>query len=107
MRIEKLDIVLLGVGDDGHTASLFPGTPVLDIDDRIAAAVFVAKLDMWRLTITKPTIRAAALRLVLAAGASKRPILEAVQKGDADYPIAQVTKDVETWWLVDRDAAPG
>ena len=51
-------------------------------------------------------IRAAALRLVLAAGASKRPILEAVQNGDAGYPIAQVTKDVETWWLVDRDAAP-
>jgi 6-phosphogluconolactonase len=106
MRIEKLDIVLLGAGDDGHTASLFPGTPVLEVEDRIAAAVFVAKLDMWRLTITKPTIRAAALRLVLAAGASKRPILEAVQNGNADYPIAQVTKDVETWWLVDRDAAP-
>lgn len=102
----RLDIVLLGVGDDGHTASLFPGTPVLDVEDRAAAAVFVPKLDMWRLTITKPSIRDAAVRLVLVAGASKKPILEAVRDGNMEYPIAQATTGVETWWLVDRDAAP-
>jgi len=106
LGIAQLDLVLLGIGDDGHTASLFPGTPVLDVEDRIASEVFVPRLDTWRLTITKPVIRAAALRLVLANGAKKKPILEGVRDG-AGYPIAQATTGVETWWLIDRDAAPG
>jgi len=105
LGVEHLDLVLLGMGDDGHTASLFPGTPVLDVEDRIAAEVYVARLDTWRVTLTKPVLRAATLRLVLAAGAKKKPILEAVRDG-ADYPAAQVTRDVETWWLIDREAAP-
>ncbi|HXH39901.1 MAG TPA: 6-phosphogluconolactonase, partial [Thermoanaerobaculia bacterium] len=96
---------LLGMGDDGHTASLFPGTPVLEVEDRIAAEVYVPRLDTWRVTLTKPILRSATLRLVLASGAKKKPILEAVRDG-ADYPIAQVTRAVETWWLIDRDAAP-
>ena len=105
LGIEKLDVVLLGVGDDGHTASLFPGTPVLDVEDRIAAEVFVPKLDQWRVTITKPVIRAATLRLVLAAGESKARILREIRDG-ADHPIALATRGVETWWLVDALAAP-
>jgi 6-phosphogluconolactonase len=106
LGLTELDLVLLGIGDDGHTASLFPGTEVLQVEERIAAAVFVPRLDAWRVTITKPVIRAAKLRLVLAAGATKRPILEHVRAG-ADYPIGQVTAGAgETWWLVDRDAAP-
>src|SRR5436190_1806924 len=96
---------LLGIGDDGHTASLFPGTPVLDVEDRIAAEVFVPRLDQWRVTITKPVIRDAALRLVLAAGEPKARILREVRDG-ADYPIALVTRGVETWWMIDRPAAP-
>jgi 6-phosphogluconolactonase len=102
----QLDLILLGIGDDGHTASLFPGTPVLDVTDRIASEVFVPRLDTWRVTITKPVIRAATLRLVLATGAKKKPILEAVRHGVGDYPIAQATAGTETWWLIDRDAAP-
>jgi len=105
LGITQLDLVLLGVGDDGHTASLFPGTPVLEVEDRIAAEVFVPRLDTWRVTITKPVIRAASLRMVLATGPKKKPILEGVRDG-ADYPIAQATTGVETWWLIDRDAAP-
>ena len=104
LKIERLDVVVLGMGDDGHTASLFPGTEVLAVEDRIAAAVFVPKMNAWRVTLTKPVLRAASLRIVLAAGASKRPILNEVRAG-ADYPIAQVTRDVETWWFVDREAA--
>jgi 6-phosphogluconolactonase len=105
LALDRVDLVTLGMGDDGHTASLFPGTPVLDIDDRIAASVFVPKLDMWRLTITKRTIRDAKLRAVLVAGASKRPVLEQVRDG-AEFPIALATNGVETWWLLDKDAAP-
>jgi 6-phosphogluconolactonase len=103
--IDKLDIVFLGIGDDGHTASLFPGTTALNVDDRIATAVHVPKLNAWRVTLTKTVIREAALRIVIAAGASKKPLLEEVRAG-ADYPIAIVTRGVETWWLVDREAAP-
>jgi 6-phosphogluconolactonase len=106
LGIDALDLVLLGMGDDGHTASLFPGTPVLEVEDRIAAEVFVPKLNTWRVTITKTVIRAAKTRMVLAAGASKKPILEQVRAG-ADYPIARVTRAAgETWWFVDAAAAP-
>ena len=105
LGLTQLDLVFLGIGDDGHTASLFPGTPVLDVEDRIAAAVFVPRLDAWRVTITKPVIRAATLRVVLANGPKKKPILEGVRDG-ASYPIAQVTAGTETWWLIDHDAAP-
>jgi len=105
LGIERLDLVLLGMGDDGHTASLFPGTTALQVEDRIATEVWVEKLKMWRVTLTKPVLRDAALRLVLAAGEAKRPVLEQVRAG-VEHPIAQVTKGVETWWLVDRAAAP-
>lgn len=106
LGLTDLDLVLLGVGEDGHTASLFPGTEVLQVEDRVAAEVFVPRLSAWRVTITKPVIRAAKLRMVLAAGALKRRILEQVRAG-ADHPIAQVTRGAgETWWFVDRPAAP-
>lgn len=105
LGIEKLDTVVLGVGDDGHTASLFPGTNALTVEEGIATAVFVPKLDMWRVTITKPVIREAGLRMVQVAGEGKRQILQAVRDG-ADYPIALATGGVETWWFVDRAAAP-
>jgi len=103
LGISDLDIVILGMGDDGHTASLFPGTTALEVDDCIATEVFVPKLDMWRVTITKPVIRGAKLRIVLAAGESKREMLQQIRDG-ADYPIAQVTRGLETWWFVDRAA---
>jgi 6-phosphogluconolactonase len=99
-----LDIVILGMGDDGHTASLFPGTAAIDVEDKVATSVFVPRMNSWRVTITKPVIRAAALRIVLAAGASKRDILNHIRDG-AEYPIAVVTRGVETWWFVDKAAA--
>lgn len=103
--VEQLDVVVLGMGDDGHTASLFPGTNAIEVEDRIATAVHVPRLDAWRVTLTKPVLRRATLRIVLAAGESKRPILQQVRAG-AELPIAIVTRGVETWWFVDRAAAP-
>ena len=104
LAIGNLDIVILGMGDDGHTASLFPGTGAIDVEDRIATSVYVPRLSSWRVTITKPVIRSAALRIVLAAGASKRDMLNHIRDG-AEYPIAVVTRGVETWWFVDKAAA--
>lgn len=105
LGIERLDVVLLGVGDDGHTASLFPGTPVLDVRDRIAAEVFVPRLNQWRVTITLPVIRDAALRMILAAGEAKQPILDDVRRG-VDHPIVRATAgELESWWFVDRAAS--
>ena len=101
--VEQVDLILLGCGDDGHTASLFPGTPVLEIEDRIAAEVFVPRLDQWRVTLTMPVIRAATLRIVLMPGASKAKILRDVREG-AEYPVALATRGVETWWYVDEEA---
>jgi 6-phosphogluconolactonase len=103
LGVEHADLVLLGCGDDGHTASLFPGTPVLEVTDRIASEVFVPRLDQWRVTLTLPVIRAATARIVLATGASKANVIRELREG-ADYPIARATKDISTWWFVDRAA---
>jgi 6-phosphogluconolactonase len=96
-----LDLVLLGCGEDGHTASLFPDTSALDVVDRIASEVYVPRLSQWRVTITMPVIRAAKLRLVLASGESKMRVIERVRAGE-DLPIARATQGVDTWWLVSR-----
>jgi 6-phosphogluconolactonase len=96
-----LDLVLLGCGEDGHTASLFPGTAVLDVVERIASEVYVPRLEQWRVTITLPVIRAAKLRMVLASGPSKMPVVEAARSGE-DYPVTRATTGVDTWWLVSR-----
>lgn len=104
LGLDTLDVVFLGCGDDGHTASLFPGTPVLDVEDRIASEVFVPRLDQWRVTLTMPVIRAAKLRIVLATGESKAPIVRDVRNG-VQHPITRATEGIETWWFVDRAAA--
>jgi 6-phosphogluconolactonase len=95
------DLITLGVGDDGHTASIFPGIDVPQTD--VAQAVFVPKLDEWRVTLTLPVIRRAPMRYVLATGESKGTILRGLRDG-ADYPIGAATRGVETWWFVDRKA---
>jgi len=104
LGIGALDLVLLGCGDDGHTASLFPGTPVLAVEDRIASEVFVPRLDQWRVTLTMPVLRAATLRMVLAAGHAKAKVIGEVRDG-ASHPIALATKGLDGWWFVDRAAA--
>lgn len=107
LNIGALDLVLLGVGEDGHTASLFPGTDVLAVEDRIAKEVWVEKMKSWRVTLTMPVLRAAQMRVVIANGAKKKPILEEL-RGGVHYPVADAMRGGENaWWFVDRAAYPG
>lgn len=103
LGIGTLDLILLGCGDDGHTASLFPGTPALEVHDRIAAEVFVPRLEQWRVTLTLPVIRAAKTRLVLATGAAKAKVIADVRAG-VEHPVALATRGLDSWWFVDREA---
>ncbi|MFM9106736.1 MAG: 6-phosphogluconolactonase [Chloroflexota bacterium] len=102
------DLILLGMGDDGHTASLFPGTAALAIRDRLVAENFVPKLDAHRVTFTYPLIDAAREVLVLVGGAGKAETLAAVLEGpDAPdhYPSQAVRPASGARWLADEAAA--
>jgi len=105
----QFDLVLLGLGENGHTASLFPGTSVLKEQHRWVAEVYVAEEGLHRLTLTAAAINQAALVVFLVSGSDKAPILRNVLKEAQDPRIipAQLIKPVDggLLWLVDRDAA--
>ncbi|MGE5209515.1 MAG: 6-phosphogluconolactonase [Alphaproteobacteria bacterium] len=93
------DLILLGLGPEGHTASLFPGTAALEEMTRTVVANFVPKLNAWRLTFTFPLINSAR-HILFLVGASKSPeLIESVLKGDRQFPAARVnpTADGVTW----------
>jgi 6-phosphogluconolactonase len=81
------DLILLGLGEDGHTASLFPGDPALEVRDHLV--VRVTRPDHPRLTLTLPVLKAARLVLFLVAGASKREALRRLLNNE-DIPAARV-----------------
>lgn len=103
----RFDLILLGMGADGHTASLFPGTPALHERTRLVVAN-PAPTGQMRLTFTYPLINAARRVLILVSGAEKAATLRAVLKGPHDpmhYPVqgVQLVRGNLTW-LVDRGA---
>ncbi len=71
----SIDLVLLGVGEDGHTASLFPGTEALKVDDRWVVANYVSRLESWRITLTLPVLNHASMALFLVTGEAKAQIV--------------------------------
>ncbi len=83
-EVPRFDVVQLGMGPDGHTASLFPHTDALRVTDRLAAANYVEKLDMWRVTLTRPVINAARNVFFLIAGTEKAMIVNEVLEGPRD-----------------------
>jgi len=106
-ELPRFDLVLLGLGVDGHTASLFPGSPVLREIFRAVAAVHVAAASIpQRLTLTLPVLNAAARVVFLVAGPEKAKVVKAVLGERAILPAAMVRPDPgELVWLLDRAAA--
>jgi len=108
----RFDLILLGMGPDGHTASLFPGSDALGVRDRTVAANWVAKFGAYRITLTLPVFDAASAVHFLIAGADKAATLSAVfdpaSSPDAPdaFPCQRIRpRSGELLWLVDRAAA--
>ena len=98
----SIDIVHLGLGPDGHTASLFPGSPALDERSRFVVATGDSRHPLPRLTFTFPGIARARLAVVTVAGPEKRDAIERIWAG-ADLPAAHIRAE-RVLWLGDRDA---
>ncbi len=103
------DLILLGMGDDGHTASLFPFTEALNETEKIAVANQVEKLNATRLTLTFTAINNASNIIFLVVGASKAAVLKEVLEGEfkpEKFPAQNINpKHGNLFWLIDRQAA--
>ena len=108
-ELPQFDVIHRGMGADGHTASLFPESPLLPERDAIAAAVYVEKMRQWRVTLTGAVLEAARHTAILATGADKAAALEAVLRGPPDtlkYPAQIASREgSNAVWFVDQAAA--
>jgi 6-phosphogluconolactonase len=100
-QIYRHDLILLGLGEDGHTASLFPETAALNETTRRVVANFVPKFDKWRLTFTFPLLNQARNVCFLVNSTKHADLIERVLKGNAQYPAARVNPSAGavTWIL--------
>ena len=104
--LPRLDLIFLGLGTDGHTASIFPGSEVLNEKERLVAAPYVEKFKTHRLTMTLPLLNNGASIVFLVSGAEKAEIVKAVLQGENKYPAQAVNPTQgELIWMLDKDAA--
>jgi 6-phosphogluconolactonase len=107
--LPRFDLIFLGMGPDGHTASLFPGTPGIHETKRLVIAQYVEKLQTWRITLTPPVLNNAAHVVFLVCGADKAKTLKAVLQGPFEperFPSQLIRPTQGTLlWLVDQAAA--
>jgi 6-phosphogluconolactonase len=102
----QLDLALLGLGEDGHTASLFPDDPLLDERERLCVPVHGTKPPFERVSMTLPLLRAARQVVVLAEGSGKAWAIGAMLAGPSPRVPASMLADAEVELIVDRASAP-
>jgi 6-phosphogluconolactonase len=105
-EVPRFDMILLGLGEDGHVASLFPASPALDERKRLAAVPYVPKLKSYRLTLTFPVLNNARCCLFVVAGQSKREIFkQARNRNNQDIMLPVHAVKGRITWLVDNATA--
>lgn len=109
LKNHSFDLIILGCGEDGHTASLFPHTKALKIKDRLVAANDVPQLQTQRMTLTYPCINAASNSIIYVLGDSKKDIVAKVLTSPDQfeiYPIQAIgTNEHKALWILDQAAA--
>jgi 6-phosphogluconolactonase len=107
--VPRFDLVHLGLGEDGHTASLFPGSAALEEQQRLCVSNWVTRLNAYRITMTLPVLNAARAVVFIAAGVGKSSIVQRVLRESAELsPLpAQLVRpsDGGLWWMLDQAAA--
>jgi 6-phosphogluconolactonase len=107
-EVPHLDVALLGMGEDGHTASLFPGSPALDEASRLVVAPWVERLGTHRITLTLPVLCAARAAVFLVSGAEKAArVAEVLEGAGGALPAGRVRPSAggDLVWLIDAPAA--
>ena len=101
-----LDLVLLGLGPDGHIASLFPDTEALNVTETMTTSVYVEKFASWRVTMTYPVINSAKQVIVFIAGSAKASIVKDINERTVqDLPIQRLMPEHQYYWYMDAAAA--
>jgi 6-phosphogluconolactonase len=104
--VPVLDLIWLGMGPDGHCASLFPGSTALDETERWVVGNWAPSQEAWRMTLTFPVLAAGRDVLFVVTGADKADAFAAIRSGTSDAPAARVSGDAVEW-LVDAAVAGG
>lgn len=101
------DLIMLGVGDDGHIASLFPESSALTVTESPVVSVYVEKLNSWRVTLTYPVLNMARYLMLLVSGEAKAPVVARVFGSEAErkFPVQKLAPQGRIEWYLDRAAA--